>query len=556
MSDTPVIFLALAAGTPKAETLRDVTRERNAIRKALEKAQINSQCVVLEAEVRTIEDVFQVFRSYPQKISVFHYAGHGSEDALLLYLEQEQVKGLSTSALTTLLSDSSIKLVFLNCCSSQSHAKALLGAGAPAVIATSSHVHDDIACDFAQKFYEGLGNGHSIKRAFELSKSELTIQSNHSAPVRAPSAGTLKIGDHAELWKLYTNNTQGAESWKLGLLENEQPLQHTSSSHWRGVGKRWQAALLIVSLLLLGSFVVVRLWSTLPKAAIRASVDQIGLATPCENTNAAIEILDSNLETVLQSTLNISDRPLTCGDLLALTELESGAKGIRQLEGLQYATEVRSLHLEKNEIRDVSPLETLAGLKYLYLSDNPLTTLAPLQNLVKLKALYLSNSDGVDFDITPLATLVNLEQLDVSDLELDNLDSLAKLTKLTTLRAWGNALASDDLAVFVGRDLKVLSVGDNKLTDLSLLRQFASLEELGLSRNQIADIAPLRELVMLERLKLADNKITNISALVDNSGLGAGDEVDVSHNSLDLTPGSEDRKNLDALLARGVNVQY
>jgi Leucine-rich repeat (LRR) protein len=68
----------------------------------------------------------------------------------------------------------------------------------------------------------------------------------------------------------------------------------------------------------------------------------------------------------------------------------------------------------------------------------------------------------------------------------------------------------------------------------------------------IQDLTPLQGLVNLNMLYLAENQIDDISPLVQNSGLGKGDLVDIEENPLDLTDGSDDRDDIQTLIARGV----
>jgi len=52
------------------------------------------------------------------------------------------------------------------------------------------------------------------------------------------------------------------------------------------------------------------------------------------------------------------------------------------------------------------------------------------------------------------------------------------------------------------------------------------------------------------------NYISDITPLVENSGLGTGDEVYLETNNLDLTEGSDDMQNIKTLQDRGVEVTY
>jgi hypothetical protein len=57
-------------------------------------------------------------------------------------------------------------------------------------------------------------------------------------------------------------------------------------------------------------------------------------------------------------------------------------------------------------------------------------------------------------------------------------------------------------------------------------------------------------------LGLKGNNITDTSALVDNSALGAGDFIDLNDNLLDLSAGSAAQADIDALIARGIEVIF
>ena len=70
------------------------------------------------------------------------------------------------------------------------------------------------------------------------------------------------------------------------------------------------------------------------------------------------------------------------------------------------------------------------------------------------------------------------------------------------------------------------------------------------------DISALENLTSLWNLYFADNKVNDISPLVRNNGLGSGDIVFMRNNDLDLSQGSEDLKNIEIWIERGVDVYY
>ena len=155
------------------------------------------------------------------------------------------------------------------------------------------------------------------------------------------------------------------------------------------------------------------------------------------------------------------------------------------------------LYLSSNQISDVSPLASLTNLEWLYLSDNiggmgtGVSDLSPLASLTNLKWLYLS--DNRISDLNPLSALTNLERLDLSD----NPNSL--------------------------------------------------------SHYGISDVSPLASLTNLKWLYLSSNDIEYVWPLIDNTGLGEGDLIDLRENPLsDRSLNNE----IPVLEARGVLVHY
>ncbi|MCL0098397.1 hypothetical protein M1O16_00820, partial [Dehalococcoidia bacterium] len=63
-------------------------------------------------------------------------------------------------------------------------------------------------------------------------------------------------------------------------------------------------------------------------------------------------------------------------------------------------------------------------------------------------------------------------------------------------------------------------------------------------------------LTNLTELRLGGNQISHLTPLVANTGLGQGDEVDLRGNPLDLTPGSQNMRDIEELQGRGVIVSF
>ena len=137
-----------------------------------------------------------------------------------------------------------------------------------------------------------------------------------------------------------------------------------------------------------------------------------------------------------------------------------------------------------------------------------------------------------------------------TDLRLEDLSFLAGATALEEiiLTAWRGGASIGFSTLDPLTDLTNLRV-----LDLTSAGRFENCPE-GLG--DIADISALANLTKLENLNLSLNSIDDITPLVENEGLGEGDVVNLFGNPLETEPGSEDRQNIDALVERGVEVEF
>ena len=95
----PVIFLAFANDhSGKEAYLNALKKERIEIQAMLQPAVDAGLCEVVIEPDATAEDVFRVFNLYPNRIAIFHYAGHGSLDGLNLVSEDSILNKMASSA--------------------------------------------------------------------------------------------------------------------------------------------------------------------------------------------------------------------------------------------------------------------------------------------------------------------------------------------------------------------------------------------------------------------------------------------------------------------------
>jgi Tol biopolymer transport system component len=117
-----------------------------------------------------------------------------------------------------------------------------------------------------------------------------------------------------------------------------------------------------------------------------------------------VAFADSSLEGAVRAILEKSEGEEI--DLLALTQLDAGGRGITALGGIEQLENLQVLVLKDNAIADISPLAGLAQLKLLDLDNNQVVDISPLSGLAKLEGVILDNNRIED--LTPLLGLENL----------------------------------------------------------------------------------------------------------------------------------------------------
>ena len=261
----------------------------------------------------------------------------------------------------------------------------------------------------------------------------------------------------------------------------------------------------------------------------------------------SVTIADDSLRAVIKRSLgktNPADTILS-SDMLRLTRLDAPNKGITDLTGLEFATNLDTLVLRSNNITAIDSLSGLTNLSYLELGFNNITAIDSLSGLTNLSYLRLGFNNITD--ISPLSGLTNLSTLDLRNTNITAIDSLSGLTNLSYLElGFNNITAIDSLSGLT--NLSYLRLGFNNITDISPLSGLTNLSTLDLRNTNITAIDSLSGLTNLSYLRLGFNNITDISplsGLTDLSTLGLED-----NNITDISPLSG-LTNLSRLGLRG-----
>ena len=253
-----------------------------------------------------------------------------------------------------------------------------------------------------------------------------------------------------------------------------------------------------------------------------------------------VHIPDPNLRAAIAEELGKShNAPITVEEMERLGSLSAGHRDIRDLTGLQFATNLRWLNLTVNPISDLSPIAGLINLRYLHFgrsNSEPndgvrVSDLSPIAGLINLEKLHVDTTNVSD--LSPIAGLIKLEWLHFDVSNISDLSPLAGLINLKRMGTWGGPVS--DLSPLAGLTKleEVLICGGN-ISDLPPLSGLPNLRELYLIDNDTSDISHLAGLTRLKRLELRDNDISDISSL---SGLTDLEWLNLESNDiLDVSP--------------------
>ena len=258
------------------------------------------------------------------------------------------------------------------------------------------------------------------------------------------------------------------------------------------------------------------------------------ITPPEQKPGAVVHIPDPNLRAAIAEALGKSPTaPITVEDMERLRKVDARKdRGIKDLTGLQYATNLVELYLgwysgEGNQVKDLSPVAGLTNLRVLFLHHNPISDLSPVRGLTNLTDLMLYDTLVSDIspvrgltslttlhfhgtevtDLSPISELINLKNLAFSDPDLSDISPVAGLINLETIFSWNHSISN--LSALSGlTKLRSIDLCGGDISDLTPIAGLTGLKELYLVNNEISDISPLRGLTGLTRVNLEENEIS------------------------------------------------
>jgi hypothetical protein len=191
MKKTILILVANPQGSAGLNLLPEVRNLQEAIQRSLnrERFAVEWRVAIQEEDLRRhILDI---------KPQIIHFCGHGTKEGLVIHDENNQVKLLSNEFLADLLKNFAdcLECLVLNACETEplaiEVAKHLNYA-----IGMNQEVKDKSAIAFAEAFYDAIGAGEGIEKAFELGKNAvlgITFSSNQNRKLTVVKEDDLSI---------------------------------------------------------------------------------------------------------------------------------------------------------------------------------------------------------------------------------------------------------------------------------------------------------------------------------------------------------------------------
>ncbi|MBM9514699.1 leucine-rich repeat domain-containing protein [Desulfogranum marinum] len=249
-------------------------------------------------------------------------------------------------------------------------------------------------------------------------------------------------------------------------------------------------------------------------------------------SNIEVFFPDQNLETLIRENVNNLTDPITLKDLDRLPEYLSGRnRGITDLSGIEYCTNIRTLNLPQNNISDLTPISELKNLFIINFSENKIVDINAISELTNLGSINFSENQISD--IKSIENLINLQSIDVSKNKIYKIPLLNNFNSLSYLNIEEN-LIEDITPISNLNKLYTLHMSKNDISDINAVENLTNLQKLSADGNNINDLQSLSDLVKLQFLSLSDNVVSDLSSL---SHLTDIQSLSLNYNNIsDITP--------------------
>ncbi len=167
--------LLLAANPSDTARLR-LDKEHEEIDKALQRSKFRDKFELTKHGAVQVSDLQRHLLRYEP--TIVHFSGHGDASyGIALEDQTGNSQSVSSQALGKLFSvlNDNVQCVILNSCYSDAQAKAI-AEHIDCVIGMSNNISDSTAIKFSSSFYQAIGYGRDVKKAFELGCVEVHLE--------------------------------------------------------------------------------------------------------------------------------------------------------------------------------------------------------------------------------------------------------------------------------------------------------------------------------------------------------------------------------------------
>lgn len=224
---------------------------------------------------------------------------------------------------------------------------------------------------------------------------------------------------------------------------------------------------------------------------------------------------DQNLLNYVRSALKLSaTEPITETNIKKLKSIQinkSVGNEVKQLNGLEYAMELKTIIFDYHSIEDFKPIENLVNLGIIRVSNNstPINNFSLIGNLPKVSSLNFSNTKLDDVSIQAISKLPLLTHIALTNTGISDISFLSNLENLNTVYLSENKIV--DISSLAGKSLQNLWLDDNLIEDVSVLAGNQYRNGLYLYNNKISDISALSPQTSdLLSIVLYGNRILNV----------------------------------------------
>lgn len=226
------------------------------------------------------------------------------------------------------------------------------------------------------------------------------------------------------------------------------------------------------------------------------------------NAQGSKFIITNNAEIISCNDKVLADRLQNKLSKVIVSRIDEGGKyklyiSKERLNAIQLL-DLSATNTDTAKITDITGLEKFTNLKTLCLNNNNVKNLDKLSDLKKLRTLNIRHNGLTN--LNGIKNLTNLIQLDASNNSISDISGISGLTNLNTVVLSNNIIGNNLKPLSSLSNLTYLAISNNSISDVSSLSSL-KLSGVYLSYNQISDISAINK-EELEDLNVENNNVT------------------------------------------------